>query len=246
MHPIEVFKEEQLRNIELLGKNTRLRALGSEFMTQSLAARYSYNFNWLGRPIIQHPQDIVAFQELIWQIKPDLIIETGIAHGGSLILSASILELIGEPAKVVGIDIDIREHNRREVENHRMFKLDRIKMIEGSSIDAEILKWIEAEVAGKKRVLVFLDSNHAHDHVLRELELYSKFVTLGSYVVVADTVVEFMPKGMVKDRPWDKGSNPYTAVQEFLKHRDDFENDESWENKLIITACTGGFLKRVK
>lgn len=243
MNPIEVFKQEVKENIRRQGRDAALKALALEFTTKSLLGKYSYNFRWLGRPIIQHPQDIVAIQELIWDIKPDLVIETGIAHGGSLILSASILELIGK-GEVLGIDIDIRKHNRAEIEKHRMFK--RITMLEGSSIDSAIVGKVRAFAKGKKKVLIFLDSNHAHDHVLRELELYSPLVSKGSYIVVFDTIAEDLPRGSIKNRPWDKGSNPKTAVKTFLKTHKEFVVDKSMEDKLLITAAPNGFLKRVK
>lgn len=244
--PIEEFKKEVKGNIARIGKDKKLQALGLKFMVDSVRKNYSYNFRWLGRPIIQHPQDIVVIQELIWEIKPDLVIETGIAHGGSIILSASILEMIGSKGKVLGIDIDIRKHNRKEIEKHRMFKLGRIKMIEGSSTDSKVLDEVKKIVRGKKRVLIFLDSSHAHAHVLRELELYSPFVTKGSYIVAFDTIVEFMPRGSVKNRPWDKGSNPFTAVQVFLKKNKNFVVNKEIEHKLLITAGPGGFLKKVR
>lgn len=243
MNPIKAFKKEVERNIRNLGKDRKLRSEALKFTVDSARKRYPYNFTWLGRPIIQFPQDIVAIQELIWRVKPDLIIETGIAHGGSLILSASILECIGGRGIVVGIDNDIRKHNRREIEKHRMFK--RIKMIEGSSVDEVVLRKVRKFVRGKKRVLVFLDSNHSHAHVLHELLLYSPFVTKGSYIVAFDTVIEKMPKGSNKNRPWDKGNNPLTAARMFLKRHRNFVVDKEMEHKLLITVAPGGFLKRV-
>lgn len=243
MNPIEAFKEEVERNVRNLGKDRKLRSEALKFTVDSARKGYPYNFTWLGRPIIQFPQDIVAIQELIWNVKPDLVIETGIAHGGSLVLSASILECIGGRGIVVGIDNDIRKHNRREIGKHRMFK--RIKMIEGSSIDEVVLRKVRKFVRGKKRVLVFLDSNHSHAHVLRELLLYSPFVTKGSYIVAFDTVIEKMPKGSNKNRPWDKGNNPMTAVRAFLRKHKNFVVDKEIEHKLLITAAPGGFLKRV-
>lgn len=206
--------------------------------------RYSYNFNWLGRPIIQFPQDIVAMQEIIWEVKPDLIIETGIAHGGSLIFYASMLELIGGDGQVVGVDIDIREHNRAEIEKHPMYK--RITMLQGSSIDEGIKKKVYDFAREKKRVLVVLDSNHTHDHVLREIQLYSPLVTKGSYLIVFDTAIEDLPEGAFSDRPWDKGNNPKTAVWEFLKTNDRFIIDKEIENKLLITVAPDGYLRCVK
>jgi cephalosporin hydroxylase len=205
---------------------------------------YSYHFTWLGRPIIQYPQDMIAMQEIIWKVKPDLIIETGIAHGGSLIFHASMLELLGGDGQVLGIDIDIREHNRIEIEKHPMYK--RINMIQGSSIDEDIARQIHDFAKDKKRILVLLDSMHTHDHVLKELQLYSPLVTEGSYLVVFDTIIEDMPDDMFSDRPWGKGNNPKTAVWEFLKTNDRFEIDREMENKLLITVAPDGYLKCVK
>jgi len=211
---------------------------------ESCRYNYSYNFSWLGRPIIQYPQDILAMQEIIWSVKPDLIIETGIAHGGSLIFHASMLELIGGDGLVVGIDIDIRDHNRVEIEAHPMFK--RIRMIQGSSIEPAIASQAAEFARNNKRVLVALDSNHTHEHVLKELELYSKFVAKGSYLVVFDTVIEDMPPHYFQNRPWDKGNNPKTALHEFLKKSDRFEIDKEISNKLLLTVAPDGYLRCIK
>jgi len=243
MNLTEHFKLEKERNIKKLGKDKKLRDLSLKFVEHSSQYKYSYNFTWLGRPIIQIPQDIVAMQEIIWQVKPDLVIEIGIAHGGSLIFYASMLELIGR-GEVLGIDIDIRKHNRREIEKHKMFK--RIKMIEGSSVDEKVIKKVEKIARKHKKILVCLDSLHTHEHVLKELNLYSKFVSKGSYLVVFDTIIEYMPKGFFKDRPWDKGNNPATAVRMFLKNNKNFIVDKEIENKLLITSAPGGFLKRIR
>jgi cephalosporin hydroxylase len=186
---------------------------------------------------------MIAMQEIIWAVKPDLIIETGIAHGGSLIYYASILELIGK-GEVLGIDIDIREHNRLEIEKHPMYK--RIKMIQGSAISEEIIEQIKPHAAGKKTVMVCLDSNHTHDHVLKELKLYSPFVTVGSYLIAFDTIVEDLPADLYKDRSWSVGDNPKTAVFEFLKANDNFEIDKSVDNKLLVSVAPDGYLKRIK
>lgn len=243
MNPIEQFKSEVAKNIEDQSINNELRNASSEFMKASIKAKYSYNFTWLGRPIIQYPQDIVAIQELIYQIQPDLIIETGIAHGGSLILHASICELIGK-GEILGIDIDIREHNKKEIENHRMAK--RIKMIQGSSISEETINKVKEIVKGKEKIMVILDSNHTHLHVLDELKLYSPFVTKGSYLLVFDTIVEDLPSEYYSDRPWSVGDNPKTAVLEFLKSTDNFIVDKTIENKILITVAPNGFLKKIK
>jgi len=186
---------------------------------------------------------MIVLQEIIWQVKPDLIIETGIAHGGSLIFSASMLELLGNNGQVLGIDIDIREHNRVEIEKHPMFK--RITMIQGSSIDKSVVQQVYNFAKDKKQVLVALDSNHTHEHVLRELQLYSPLVTKGSYLVVFDTIIEDMPEDFFLDRPWGKGNNPKTAVWDFLKSNDRFEIDKEIENKLLITVAPDGYLKCV-
>ncbi|MSU62674.1 MAG: cephalosporin hydroxylase [Pedosphaera sp.] len=205
---------------------------------------YSYNFKWLGRPIIQYPQDIMAMQEIIWQVKPRLIIETGIAHGGSLIFSSSMLELLGSDGQVLGIDLDIRPHNRVEIEKHPMAK--RITMLEGSSISDSILEQVREFARGKNPVLVALDSNHTHEHVLQELELYAPLVTKGSYLVVFDTVIEDMPDELLGSRPWRKGNSPKTAVHEFLRTTDRFVMDKELENKLLLTVAPDGYLKCVK
>lgn len=242
--PIQAFKDETIERIKRNGTNTPLKQAASQFNTESNKAQYSYNFSWMGRPIIQYPQDMIAMQELIWEIKPDLIIETGIAHGGSLIYYASLLELIGN-GEVLGIDIDIRQHNRKEIELHPMFK--RIKMIEGSSISQEIVDKVAAFAKNKKRVMVSLDSNHTHEHVLQELRLYSPFVSLGSYIVVFDTIVEDLPDGYFSQkRPWGIGNNPKTAVNEFLKSTDNFVIDYAVDNKLLISVAPGGYLRRIK
>ena len=242
--PITSFQAEVQRNIEGLGKDPELNRLSNTWLRETAPYKYSYNFTWLGRPIIQFPQDIMAMQEIIWNVKPDLIIETGIAHGGSLIFYASMLELLGGNGQVLGVDIDIRAHNRVEIEKHPMFK--RIAMIEGSSVDAEVVKRVHQAASGKQRVLVVLDSLHTHDHVLRELQAYSPLVRKGSYLVVFDTVIEDMPAGYFADRPWDKGNNPKTAVWEFLRSNDRFMIDKDIENKLLITVAPDGYLKCVK
>lgn len=230
------------------GEQAEMKAAAARFMEASIAPRYSYNFEWLGRPIIQYPQDIVAMQELIWKTQPDLIIETGIAHGGSLIFSAAMLELNaacgGNPdASVLGIDIDIRAHNREAIEAHAMFK--RIDMLEGSSVDEAIVSQVRAEAAGKKSVLVCLDSNHTHDHVLAELEVYAPLVTAGNYCVVFDTIVDDLPDELYPDRPWSKTANPKTAVHQWLPDHPEFEIDRLIDDKLLISVAPDGFLKRV-
>lgn len=242
--PIKDFQEEKKVRIKSYESNKFLKKAASDFNIESNKAQYSYNFSWMGRPIIQYPQDMIAMQEIIWEVKPDLIIETGIAHGGSLIYYASILELIGN-GEVLGIDIDIREHNKKEIEKHPMFK--RIKMIQGSSIDEKIVEEIRKIADGKKKVVVCLDSNHTHEHVLNELNFYSPFVSLNSYIVVFDTIVEDLPDGYFsQQRPWGIGNNPYTAVDAFLKTNDNFIADKTIDNKLLISVTPRGYLKKIR
>ncbi len=250
------FKQEVAQNIENLGNSTSLKQLSNKWLINTAEFKYSYNFSWLGRPIIQVPQDMVAMQELIWTTKPDLIIETGIAHGGSLIFSASMLaqldmceaiesEKMFDPKsskrKVLGIDIDIREHNREAIELHPMSS--RIELIQGSSIDPEIVEHVQNIAKGYSKVLVCLDSNHTHEHVLAELQAYASLTSVGSYCVVFDTIIEDMPKNSFPDRPWDIGNNPKTAVHDFLKSNNRFVIDKNIEAKILITVAPDGYLK---
>lgn len=243
--------------IDAMSRNDRLRSDAAEFMQASLLSQYSYNFAWMSRPIIQYPQDMVAMQELIWRIRPDLIIETGIAHGGSLMFSASMLALLDmadaiesgatlDPAKsnrkVLGIDIDIRAHNRAAIEAHPM--ASRIQMIQGSSVAPEVVAQVHEIAAGYEHVLVCLDSNHTHGHVLAELQAYAPLISVGSYCVVFDTIIEDVPADMFPDRPWGPGDNPKTAVREYLKRHKEFEIDKSIEHKLLITVAPDGYLTR--
>jgi cephalosporin hydroxylase len=244
MNPIEKFNKEKIENIENQGKDVNALKLAGDLLLKLNNLKYSYNFTWMGRPIIQYPQDIIAMQEIIWEVQPDLIIETGVAHGGSIIFSASMLELIGNDGQVIGIDIDIRAHNRTEIEQHKLFK--RITLLEGSSTDKTIVEKVYKIAKNKNKIMVILDSNHTHDHVLQELNLYANLTTVGSYCLVFDTIIEDMPDGSFPDRPWGKGNNPKTAVWEFLKANDNFEIDKTIENKLLITVAPSGYLKRTK
>ncbi len=247
--PHETFRKENEQSIAKLGADEALAKKTTEWMIHANSHRYSYHFEWLGRPIIQYPQDIVAMQELIWKIQPTLIIETGIAHGGSLIFSASMLELNAAcggfaNAKVLGIDIDIREHNHEAILQHPVSR--RIEMIQGSSISDEIISQVRARAQGEERVLVCLDSNHTHEHVLKELEAYARLATVGSYCVVFDTIIEDLPAEMFPDRPWGPGDNPKTAVYEFLNKHKEFEIDHTMDHKLLISVAPNGYLRRTR
>lgn len=251
-------QESIVKGMSIQQNDAGAKDLFRQFLTQTAKYSYTYRFNALGRPIIQFPQDMVAMQELIWAIKPDLIIETGIAHGGSLVLSASMLALLDvceaiefgqmlDPKvsrrKVLGIDIDIRPHNRTAIEAHPM--ASRIEMIQGSSIAEDVIAHVHNFAMNYSRILVCLDSNHTHEHVLAELQAYAPLTSSGSYCVVFDTAVEDMPKEMFPDRPWGPGDNPKTAVWEYLQSHPEFVIDKEIEEKLLITVAPDGYLKRL-
>lgn len=253
------FEKEKTARIKENEKNEKLIKASKEFMLESTTPKYSYNFCWLGRPIIQYPQDIVALQEIIWNVKPDLIIETGIAHGGSLIFSASMLSQLDlfdsienkekldshkTKRKVLGIDIDIRKQNLIAIKEHPLSRW--IEMIEGSSIDSNVIDQVYKIAEGYQTVLVLLDSNHTHSHVLDELNAYAPLVSVGSYCIVYDTVIEDLPNGMYPNRDWDVGNNPKTAVREYLSNTNLFSIEKCIPNKLLITVAHDGYLKRVK
>lgn len=256
---MKTFQDEIEERVQAYGQDEELKQAARRFLLAATLPKYSYNFSWLGRPIIQYPPDIIAMEEIIWSVKPDLIIETGIAHGGSLIYYASLLALLDlceaaqngsmvdprvSSRRVLGIDIDIRAHNRAALEAHPLYS--RIRMIEGSSIDPEIVAQVRRIAAGYQRVLVCLDSNHTHDHVRAELEAYAPLAGVGSYCVVFDTLIEDLPADLFPDRPWGPGNNPKTAVREYLKSHPEFEIDTSIQHKLLITVAPDGYLKRVR
>ena len=258
LDPVEQFKLECQKNIAQYHQDDTWRALSNQWMQRAFQHKYMYNFNWMGRPIIQTPIDMVAMHELIWLVKPDLIIETGIAHGGSLVFSASMLAMLDlveateggttlDPTashrKVLGVDIDIRSHNRAKIESHPMSA--RIDMIQGSSIDPDTIKQVHDIAKEFQTVLVCLDSNHTHQHVLAELNAYASLTSVNSYCVVFDTIVEDMPEGCFPDRPWSPGNNPKTAVAEYLQGHPEFIWDRDFEGKLVLTVAPNGYLKRI-
>nr|WP_315230235.1 cephalosporin hydroxylase family protein [uncultured Albidiferax sp.] len=257
MNPSDQFAAERAERLADYAQDTAFKDLSRQWLQTSMDKKYVYNYDWLGRPIIQYPQDMVAIQELVWTVRPDLIIETGIAHGGSLILSASLLAMLDmcdaiesgstidprqSARKVIGIDIDIREHNRAAIEAHPM--ASRIQMVQGSSIAPEVVAQVREAAQGYKKVMVFLDSMHTHDHVLGELDAYAPLVSPGSYCVVFDTFVEDMPPHFFADRPWDVGNNPKTATRQWLAQHPDFTVDRSMESRLMVTVAPEGFLRR--
>ena len=251
--PIQAHFQESIQRTNTQALDATITKHAAHFFARSHQLKYSYNFSWLTRPIIQYPQDIVAFQEVVSEVKPDLILETGIAHGGSLVLSASMLSRLDvmegldprqSSRKVIGVDIDIRDHNRQALDEHPLrFKME---LIEGSSIDPAIIRQVRNHADGIDRVIVSLDSNHTHEHVLAELNAYADLVSVGSYCIVFDTVVEDLPSGSFPDRPWDIGDSPKTAVHEWLKDHTEFEIDKRIDDKLLISVAPDGYLKRVK
>lgn len=251
-NPNVQFAQERAQRIARLANDADFNELSRQWIERSLSLGYPYNFEWLGRPIIQYPQDIIAFQEVVFRVRPELIIETGIAHGGSLTLSASLLTLLdvmdgrdvrASSRRVIGVDIDIRQHNRDALDAHPL--RGKMLLLQGSSVGAEIVTAVrELAATSPAPILVCLDSNHTHEHVLAELRAYSALVTEGSYLIVFDTFVEMLPKGFFKDRPWDRGNSPHSAVQAFLAENDAFEIDEDVHTKLSITASPSGYLRR--
>ena len=257
MTPTEQFAAQRQERLAAYTQDTGFKDLSRQWLQESMSKMYVYNFDWMGRPVIQYPQDIMAIQELVWRVRPDLIVETGIAHGGSLILSASMLAMLDlcdaietgatlnprqSKRKVIGIDIDIREHNRVAIEAHPM--ASRIEMIQGSSVAKEVVSQVHMAAQGFNTVMVFLDSMHTHDHVLGELDAYGPLVTSGSYCVVFDTFVDDMPPQFFADRPWDVGNNPKTAVHQWLRGQPDFSIDAQMQARLMVTVAPEGFLRR--
>ena len=258
MNPEQQLAAERAERLGSYAQDTAFQDLSRQWLQTSMAKKYVYNYDWLGRPIIQYPQDMVAIQALVWTVRPDLIIETGVAHGGSLILSASLLAMLDmcdaiessttidprhSARKVIGIDIDIRAHNRAAIEAHPM--ASRIQLVQGSSIAPEVIAQVHAAAQGYKKVMVLLDSMHTHDHVLGELDAYAPLVSPGSYCVVFDTFVEDMPPQFFADRPWDVGNNPKTATRQWLATHPDFAVDSSMESRLMVTVAPQGFLRRI-
>ena len=241
----EKFSQECIEEVRIQSEDKNFQNLTQMWMEESVKKKYSYHFSWMGLPIIQYPQDVMALQEIIFETQPDLVIETGIARGGSLLFLASMLELnrvYGGPddALVVGVDIVIREHNKLAIEKHPLSR--RVNMIEGSSIDTKVVDQIEELSKRKKSVMVCLDSHHEHDHVLEELRKYAPLVSQGNYCVVLDTIIEDLPEG--PERPWGKQNSPMSAAREFLKENDMFEIDSQITNKLLITVARNGYLRR--
>ena len=252
---LKQFKKNRTKEIELQGNDLVFQEITNKWFKKSLEFNYSYHFDWLSRPIIQYPQDLVVMQEIIWKVKPDLIIDFGIAHGGSLIFNASMLALLDycdmlkdekkikfSPTSrmVLGVDIDIKDHNKDLINSHPLAK--KIVMIEGSSISEDTIQKVKSFSKGFKKILLCLDSNHSHEHVLKELEQYSNLVSKDSYCIVFDTIIDDLPKDI--NRNWGPNNSPKSAVKEFIKMNPNFEIDKSIDRKLMISVAPDGYLKR--
>jgi len=241
MDALAEFERQKAQSIAEMAADSHMRKLSYDWFSAASRHRYSYNFEWLGLPIIQFPQDLVALQEVVWAARPDCVIETGVAHGGSLVFYASLLKMMDIRGPVVGVDIDIREHNRQRLDQHPL--REGVELIQGSSTAPETLDQVREAIRGASNPLVVLDSNHAYAHVARELELYAPFVRKGGYLVVLDTGVDDMPPEFAADRPWGPGNGPKRAVAEFLRSNRRFEVDQSYNDKLLITVAPDGFLR---
>jgi cephalosporin hydroxylase len=237
------FEAERRASALALGADGGVFEKGLDAFVAADAYRYTYLWSWMGVPIIQVPADIVATQEVIWSAKPDVIIETGVARGGSLIFSAAMLTLLGR-GKVIGVDIDVRAHNRDTIERHPM--ASRITLIEGSSIAAETLEAVRAAIPEGAAVMVCLDSDHSRDHVLAELRAYGPLVTAGQYMIVSDTVLGCMTAEQTptaRSQVWLPGNEPLAAVAAYLAETDRFEADPEVNGKLIMSSSPGGYLR---
>ena len=238
------FFAESRKNIKLMNKDDNLKKLSWKWFVKTFKYKYPYNFTWLGLPVIQYPHDLVLLQEIIWNLKPRIIVETGVARGGSLIFYASMINLLNNKGKVIGIDIDIRKHNRDLIEKH--FLSDKIEMIESSSVKQDTFNKVKSLSKDYRNILVMLDSNHTESHVLKELNLYSSLISKNSYCIVFDTIVEKMDSEFSKNRPWNKKNSPQSAIQKFLKKNDEFIVDKTIDKKIILSMAPGGFLKKIK
>lgn len=242
---IKEFDIKVKKNLNKMNRDKKLFKKSLNWMIHADKYKYTYNFQWAGIPVIKFPNDLVALQEIISKVKPDVIIETGVAHGGSVVFSASMLQLYSSKSSfVVGIDIDIRKHNLTRLKKNKFY--NRLKLIEGSSTAPDVIHKVKKLIKGKKKIMVFLDSNHTYQHVKDEINIYKDLVTKNSYLVVEDTFSEYFPKGYYSNRPWDVGNNPMIALKEFLQQNKNFVVDREICSKLQITETFDGYLKKIK
>lgn len=238
----EEFERSKIETANAQGQDASLCRIAQDFVIAADRHGYGYQWTWLGMPIIQLPADIVATQEIIWQTKPDVIIETGIAWGGSVVMYASLLQLIGK-GRVIAVDTVLPEKNRTQIMKYPFS--NRISLIEGSSSDEAVVAQVKSLVGPNESVMLLLDSNHTHQHVLDELRLYAPLVTKGQYLIVSDTIIEDIPP-QNRERPWGVGNNPKTALRAYMQETAAFEVDEHVNNKLLATYTPGGYLRRIR
>ena len=244
----EEFEHDQLAFQAAYAEDPQFDAVSLDFYRLAARNKYTYTWNWLGLPVIQFPNDLLLMQDLIWRTKPSVVIETGVARGGSLAFYASMLHLTGG-SLAIGVDVHISHANRSRINQSPL--ADSMELIEGSSIEASTVSKVKSLVGDSSPVLLVLDSNHEHGHVLRELELWTPLVTPGSYCVVFDTTCARLPVDDFREledsyalKDWGYGRNPGSAVETFLGRSKDFDVDPSWHQRAMITNCWGGFLKR--
>jgi len=245
----EVAVETEGRSVSYqLGTAEAFAIISELWLRSGWDTKYVYGFTWLGRPIIQLPEDMIRIQEVIYRVKPDVIIETGVAHGGSLVFYASLCKAMGR-GRVIGIDVEIRPHNRKAIEAHELFEY--ITLVEGSSVDPEVVRTVKALMLSGETALVVLDSNHTKEHVLGELRAYSELVSVGSYIVACDGIMGNVVGAPRSNTDWG-WNNPKVAAEEFAREHGDFviEEPEMPFNEGIIKGRVsywpGGFLRRIR
>lgn len=236
------FQEWRKKLLASQSKDIQFKDSSSNWMQLAVDNKYSYQFDWLGVPIIQMPEDLILFQDIVYKTQPDLIIETGVARGGSVVFWASIQKLCGITGKVLGVDIEIRQHAKNAIFDSN-FK-DEIHLIEGSSVEDQVVNQVKNYVSQHKKIMVVLDSNHTHEHVLSELEIYSKFVTKDCFMLVLDTVIDDL--NIDPDRSWGPGSSPKSAVKEFMsKNSEEFIHEQSYENRALLSVAPYGYWRKI-
>ena len=231
-----------------IGTQEAFSAISQAWLRAGWDTKYVYSFAWMGRPIIQLPEDMIRIQEVIYRIKPDVIIETGVAHGGSLVFYATLCKAM-DRGRVIGIDIEIRPHNRKAIEAHEFFEY--VTLVEGDSVDEHVVDTVKSLVDSGEKVIVILDSNHTKQHVLSELRAYSELVSVGSYIVACDGIMENLVGAPRSSEDWS-WNNPKAAAEEFVKENDSFVIEEPsfpFNEGIIterVTYWPSAFLRRIK
>ena len=236
------FRSERADWRASLGADDTLRQQGIDLQLAADDHHYTYSWEWLGVPIIRLPDDIVVLQELIWAYRPQRIVETGVARGGSMLLDSSLMTLSGIEPAVLGIDISIFAHTHEALAEHPMSR--GVTLLETSSVSDEAVSAARDFLGNAERALLVLDSNHTHEHVLAELRVLAPLLPVGSFILVADTIVEELPQGHYVNRPWDRGNSPLTAANQFLGENPGFVRDTEWSRRALLTEFRDGILRR--